>query len=59
MDALEPFRVEPLKRASEVPLSAYLREDERESVYDVELSVFLKSMYIWFCLSTLFAHLSK
>ncbi|KAK5995229.1 Fumarylacetoacetase [Cladobotryum mycophilum] len=38
-DALEPFRTEPL--ANETPLQVYLNEEQKKSVYDIQLEVSL------------------
>ncbi|KAG0637630.1 hypothetical protein HOY80DRAFT_1016806 [Tuber brumale] len=43
MDALEPLRTRPLERETKVPLLPYLQEANSESVYDIPLTVSIKT----------------
>ncbi|RPA94880.1 Fumarylacetoacetase [Choiromyces venosus 120613-1] len=43
MDALEPLRARPLERGTKVPLLPYLQESNSESVYDIPLTVSIKT----------------
>lgn len=43
MDALEPLRTRPLERGTKVPLLPYLQESNSESVYDIPLTISIKS----------------
>ncbi|CAZ83245.1 unnamed protein product [Tuber melanosporum] len=43
MDALEPLRTRPLERETKVPLLPYLQEANSKSVYDIPLTVSIKT----------------